>query len=56
MKLDSAEPCAFGHCLHAMVHKKQSGFNQKLLPSYLEEFMWRQEFGDHLFKNSCLTN
>ncbi|CAF1619035.1 unnamed protein product, partial [Didymodactylos carnosus] len=35
-------------------HKKQGGFNRHLLQTYLEEFMWRQEFGDEPLKNLVL--
>ncbi|CAF4928587.1 unnamed protein product, partial [Rotaria sp. Silwood1] len=34
--------------------KKQAGFARTLLTSYLEEFMWRQEFGDQPLKNLIL--
>ena len=36
------------------MNKKQGGFNRKLLPSYLEEFLWRQKFGAYPFKNLVL--
>ena len=35
-------------------HKKQDGFSMSLLGSCLEEYMWRQEFGDESFKNLVL--
>ena len=34
--------------------KKQGGMCRTVLPMYLEEFMWRQEFGDKPFKNLVL--
>ncbi len=34
--------------------KKQNGIARSLLPTYLEEFIWRQEFGDKPFKNLIL--
>jgi hypothetical protein len=34
--------------------KKQNGLSRPLLPTYLEEFVWRQDFGDEAFKNLIL--
>ena len=34
--------------------KKQGGMCRTVLPTYLEEFMWRQEFDDKPFKNLVL--
>ena len=31
--------------------KKQGGICRSLLPAYLEEFVWRQDFGDKPLKN-----
>ena len=34
--------------------KKQAGICRSLLPTYLEEFVWRQDFGDAPLKNLIL--
>ncbi len=34
--------------------KKQNGLARSLLPTYLEEFVWRQDFGDKPLKNLIL--
>ena len=34
--------------------KKQGGLSRHLLNTYLEEFMWRQQFGDKPLKNLIL--
>ncbi|CAF1343854.1 unnamed protein product [Rotaria sordida] len=34
--------------------KKQNGLARTLLPTYLEEFVWRQDFGDKPLKNLIL--
>ncbi len=34
--------------------KKQGGMCRSLLPTYLEEFVWRQDFGDAPLKNLIL--
>ena len=34
--------------------KKQAGICRSLLPTYLEEFVWRQGFGDAPLKNLIL--
>ena len=34
--------------------KKQAGFCRTLLTSYLEEYMWRQQFGNEPLKNLIL--
>ena len=34
--------------------KKQGGFSRPLLNTYLQEFMWHQEFGDKPFTNLVL--
>ena len=34
--------------------KKQNGIDRSLLSTYLEEFIWRQEFGHQPFKHLIL--
>ena len=34
--------------------EKQNGLARTLLPTYLEEFVWPQEFGDKPLKNLIL--